>query len=772
MVTDPYTPLPWVNIICPDDLGVAVTAAGDGFTWHEHAGYNMITRWIQDFSTQRWGKFIYLVDEEEGRLWSAALSPCRQEYRSYKAVHGIGYTEFIQVFAGIESRWKITVDPDRNIELWRLTLRNLCSRPRTLAVIPSLEWCLGRGAPHHRAIHECFFKTACEGNHIAATRSMWDVPGKEGHWNTPYPYWAFLATERAPSAWEFSKGRFLGRQGRIERPDLAFDSQAGEVSGSNDAIAALKIDMVLPARGRKSCHFMLGLTEDKGTLPELERELLNDGGFKTVERRVGEYWTGLFRGLQVETPDASLNLMANQWLKYQTFSSRVFGRSGYYIQGGGFGYREIQDLLVVIPLVPRLARERLLTYARNQYSNLTVPHYFDPLSGEKGPALWSDDVLWLPFIAVHYLKETGDFSLLQEAVPYSDQAVEDSFYLHCVKGLETVWNSRGDCGLPLIKEGDWNDGMSAVGLQGRGQSVWLGQFLAGILHDFIELAGRMDDPARAESFTANLAELKEVLNSVGWDGAWYRRARCDGGKWIGSKANAQGGKVFLNTQVWAILHDVVSDPARLGQVMRSLDEHLYTEEGPVLLSPPYLTPDPEIGYLTRYNPGVRENGGVYVHAANWALQAEAKLGRRDRVWYVYEKICPVLRHFDDPDRFQSEPYVTCGNIEYAPSPSVGKGAWSWYTSSGSWFYKVVTEHLLGIRPRYDGLEVCPQVPTNWKGFSVRRVFRGRTLHIAVTLGNTDAGQVRIDGVRIPETYIPERRLSRTSHRVDVIIKRD
>ena len=202
VVTDPYTPLPWVNIICPDDLGVAVTAAGDGFTWHGHAGYNMVTRWIQDFSTQGWGKFIYLAEEEEGRLWSAALSPCRQQYRSYKAVHGIGYTEFIQVYAGIESRWKITVDPDRNIELWRLTLRNLCSRPRTLTVFPYLEWCLGRGAPHHRAIHECFFKTTCEGNRVTATRSMWDMPGRGGHWNTPYPYWAFLATERAPSAWE------------------------------------------------------------------------------------------------------------------------------------------------------------------------------------------------------------------------------------------------------------------------------------------------------------------------------------------------------------------------------------------------------------------------------------------------------------------------------------------------------------------------------------------------------------------------------------------
>jgi len=768
VVTDPRTPLPWVNIICPDKLGVAVTAAGDGFTWYEHAGHNMLTRWLQDFPTQSWGKFIYIVDNESGETWSASFSPCKREYRSYRAVHGIGYTEFIQTFASLETKWKITVDPETNVEVWRLHVRNLTDKPRSLSVVPYFEWCLGDGSGHHRQIHECFLRTEIDGNRCLATRSMWTIPSDSGHWNAPYPYTAFFLAGSRPHGWQPGKRKFLGPAGRMDSPEFAFETPQGSVAGSNDAIMAMSFEMNLAPHESVSEYFMLGATRNRANLEGWEEKILNREGFSRVEERVAAYWDRRLSGLTVDTPDGALNLLVNRWLKYQVFSSRIFGRSGYYIQGGGFGYREIQDLLTVIPLEPPLARKRLLLYAENQYSDLSIPHHFDLLTGEKGAALWSDDMLWLPFVTVHYLNETNDLSLLNEQVRYIDADGGDSYYEHCVKGLDRVWNSRGECGLPLIKEGDWNDGLSAVGIAGRGESVWLGHFLAGILRDFIEIAVRVKDHERAAIFEGRLDELKGILNSAGWDGSWYRRARCDGGKWIGSRENSEG-RVFLNAQAWAILHDVVDGDERLAAVVRALDDHIYSAEGPLLFSPPYGTPDPDIGYLTRYNPGVRENGGVYVHAGNWALQAEARLGRKEKVWYIYERLCPVLRSFEDPDRFQSEPYVTCGNIEAEPSPFAGKGAWSWYTSSGAWFYKVLTEEMLGIRPRHDGLEVRPQVPANWEGFTVTRAFRGRTLTIEVRQEAEAEPCIYLDGEPIEEDYVPERRLSRDQHHVTVVV---
>lgn len=765
VVTAPHTPLPWANVICPGKYGVAVSAAGDGFSWYRHAGYNAVTRWVQDFARQEYGRFLYL--REGGEVWSASHAPCKTAAASCRAAHGFGYTRFSQRHGDIESRWWLTVDPETQTEVWELILHNHGTRPRLLTVVPFVEWCLGRIHPHHRQIHECFLRTGLQGGTVLATRGMWEIPSSRGHWNVDYPYVAFLACSERPSGWQPSKRAFLGPGGSIARPRPVFrKAEDARIAGSNDACATLELPVELPPGGGRTLYFMLGLTRDRALIPDLKVRLLGANGFSEVRRRVKTFWEGLFSGFQVETPEASLDLLVNQWLKYQVFSSRIFGRSGYWIQGGGYGYREIQDLLPVITLEPGLARERLLLYAQHQHEDLSTPHYFDKLTGEVGPARWSDDALWLPFVTVHYLKETGDASLLDRRVPYLGSKRADPLYEHCTRGIDRVLGTLGRTGLPKILGGDWNDGLSAVGVGGEGESVWLGHFLAGVLRDFCELAERRGDGQRGERYAAARSALVEALNDKAWDGRWYRRARRDDGRWIGTRRN-RAGRIFLNAQVWAILSGVVPDEDWLERVLSSLEAHLYTEQGPVLLAPPYSQPDPTVGYLSRYNPGVRENGGVYTHAANWALQAEAMLGRREQVWRLYEQLSPILRAHRDPDRYRAEPYVTSGSIEHRPSPTPGKGGWSWYTSSAAWFFKVLTEWMLGIRPTWDGLEVCPVVPETWPGFSVRRTFRGCRLNIEVLQEPVDAPRILLDGEPVEGTVVPASALTKPEHTVRV-----
>jgi len=767
VVTSPHTPLPWANVICPGRYGIALSAAGDGYSWYRHAGYNVINRWVQDFSRQEYGRFIYL--REGGDVWSASYAPCKTASSGCQAAHGLGYTRFCQRHGDIESRWWVTVDPETQVEVWELILHNHGERPRLLTVTPYLEWCLGRGHAHHRQIHECFLRTGLQSGMVLATRGMWELPSSRGHWNMDYPYVAFFGSSERPAGWQPSKRAFLGAGGSIARPRPIFrDAEDGRVEGSNDACAALQLPVELPPGGGHTVYFMLGLTRDPSTVQDMKLRLLGPQGFSDVRRRVRRFWQEQLSGFEADTPEPSLDLLVNHWLKYQVLSSRIHGRSGYWIQGGGYGYREIQDLLPVIALQPGTARERLVEYARHQYEDLSIPHHFDKLTGELGPARWSDDMLWLPFITAHYLKETGDERLLDLRVPYLESDKEEPYYEHCVRGIERVLSTFGRTGLPKILGGDWNDGLSAVGIRGEGESVWLGHFLAGVLRDFSELAERRGDQARGEHFESARRRLVDTLNDKAWDGRWYRRARRDDGRWIGTRRN-RAGRIFLNAQVWAILHDVLPDDDWRDRVVESLEAHLYTDEGPVLLAPPYAKPDGTVGYLSRYNPGVRENGGVYTHAANWALQAEAKLGRREQVWRLYEQLSPILRSWRDPDRYRAEPYVTSGNIEFRPSPNPGKGGWTWYTSSAAWFYKVLTEWLLGVRPTWDGLEIAPVIPKTWPGFVVRRMYRGCRLTIDVRQEPVDMPRVLLDGEPVDGAVLPAASLTKREHSVRVWI---
>jgi len=495
--------------------------------------------------------------------------------------------------------------------------------------------------------------------------------------------------------------------------------------------------------------FTLGLADDRAGALRLARKYRRAEAVQAAWQRTRRHWEAFLAPLEVRTPDPAFDLLTNVWLRYQTLSSRIWGRTGYFQPGGAYGYRDqLQDSQVFLPLDPERTKAQIRLHAAHQFRDGTTWHWWHPITGEGARKKYNDDLLWLPFVTLNYVRETADFGALAERIPYlapdGRQARErGTLHQHCRRAIDTFWSRLSPRGVPLMGAGDWNDGLSAIGLKLRSESVWLAHFLVGILEDWAELEERLPRPdaKTIAKYRREAARMRAAVNRHFWDGDWYVRATKDSGEVVGSK-RCRDGRIFLNAQTWAVLSGVVP-PRRLPRVLGALERHLYREYGPLLLAPAYRTPDAEIGYLTRYAPGSRENGGLYTHAALWAIQAECKLGRSAQAWRLYRSFCPVLRGMK-PDFYKVEPYVMPGNVDGPDSPNFGRGGWTWYTGSAAWTFRVGTEWLLGVRPTYDGLLVRPCLPPGWKGFAMKRTFRGSVYRITVRTGAA-RHEVRVDG---------------------------
>jgi cellobiose phosphorylase len=754
VITRPDTPRPWVNVICPGEYGTIVSQAGSGYSWRTHATLNRLTRWEQDLVRDAWGKWIYCRDRASGRLWSLAWQPVQASPERYECRHGVGYTTIVSLHDGIESEYTVFVPPDEPLELWRVRLTNRSRRPRRLDLFTYLEWNLGPAPDTHREFHRLFIETQyvpAAGALVASKRL--DTIAEHGRgqpWNCDWPHVAFHAASAPPVAHECDKERFLGPYGSPSLPAALRRPRLSNTTGKwLDAIGSLQAGMTLAAGGTKEVVFSLGMADDRAAALRLARKYRSLRAVESAWARTQRHWDALLSPLEVRTPDPAFDLLTNVWLKYQTLSARLWGRTGYSQPGGAFGFRDqLQDSLVFLPLAPEGTRRQILLHAAHQFADGTTWHWWHPLTEEGARKKYNDDLLWLPFTTLGYLRETADFALLEERVAFlgpegRPSPEQGTLYEHCRRAIDTFWTRLSPRGVPLMGAGDWNDGLSAIGLRLKAESVWLAHFLVGILEDWADLEERLPRPDRRTivKYRREAEKMRAAINRHFWDGDWYVRATKDSGEAIGSR-RCREGRIYLNAQTWAILSRVVP-PRRLPRMLRAMQRHLYRDFGPLLLAPAYRRPDPEIGYLTRYAPGSRENGGLYTHAGAWAIQAESMLGRGAAAWRLYRSFCPVLRGME-PDRYKVEPYVTPGNVDGPDSPNYGRGGWTWYTGSAAWLFRVSTEWLLGVRPTYDGLLVRPCLPPGWKGFEMKRTFRGSVYRIKVRTG-TAKSEVRVDG---------------------------
>ncbi|CAG0958440.1 cellobiose phosphorylase [Phycisphaerales bacterium] len=777
VITDPATPMPWVNVICNGRYGLVVSQNGGGFSWLDDSQHNVLTRWQMDLVQDGYGKFLYLADLDTSEIWSATPAPCQPRFDEYSCTHSPGATIFVTRAHAVRTSWTLAVAPDDNVEIWLLRITNTGDTPRRLRLCSYLEWCCGVAPDSKREFHRLFFSTAHDPARraILATKNMWDIPNKseKDHWNRPWPY----AAAHAVCGFTFernlaiaNKATFLKRYGSTASP-RAMTGPIGEPSGFgrfSDACAAIGGDFTLGPGQTASLHYLLAIDESEEAVSALLDKYRNPIAAQSAVAQATREWETRLSPTHVESSRPDFDILNNTWLTYQSISGRLWGRTGYYQQSGARGFRDqLQDSQVWLPLEPSNTLDQLMLHATRQFADGSVNHWWHALADFGNHTACSDDYLWLPFVTASYLRETGDLGALSRSAPFMDDPRPATLREHCKRSFDRAFARMSPRGLPHIGSCDWNDGLSAMGVDEKGESVWLAMFLCQLLADWTVILERVGELQQAEKYRARRTALALAINTHAWDGAWYRYGTKDDGEWIGASRCAEG-RIHLNAQTWALLADIAPRD-RADAAWNSVREHLLSPYGPLLLAPAYTNPDPSVGYITRYSPGSRENGGVYMHAATWALAAAAKVRDAAAVQSIWDSISPAWRG-RDAESYWAEPYVTPGNVDGPLSDLPGRAGWTWYTGSAAWLNRVSLEWVLGIRPTWQGLLIDPVPPASLGRVRARRVWRGVPITVIFDAAEFAPGRrarVLVDGRELDGGVVPASMVESESRGVEV-----
>ena len=779
LAPDQMTPLPWVNVLANPYFGTVVSESGGAYTWVENSHEFRLTPWNNDPVTDASGEAFYIRDEQTGQFWSPTPLPARGT-TPYVIRHGFGYSVFEHTENRIASELTVHVALDAPVKFAVLKLRNLSKRPRRVTVTGYWEWVLG------------------DLREKSLLHLQTEMDPKSGALLARNPYnaefaerIAFIDVNDVTRTFTGDRKEFLGRNGSLSHPAaLQRTRLSGKVGAGMDSCGAVQIVVDLPAGQEREITFRLGVGRSPAEVQTLIQRFRRADASHAALEGVWEYWKRTLGAVQVETPDPSVNMLANGWLLYQTLSCRLWGRTGFYQSGGAYGFRDqLQDVMALVHAEPALTRQHLLRAAAHQFREGDVQHWWHPPAGRGVRTHFSDDYLWLPYAACRYVACVADTGVLDETIPFLEarpvKPEEDAYYelpnrseesatlyQHCVRAIEHGLNF-GAHGLPLIGCGDWNDGMNMVGKEGRGESVWLAFFLYDVLTQFAELARARHDLAFAERCLAQAGELRLNIEKHAWDGQWYLRAWFDSGEPLGSQTNPEC-QIDSVPQTWSILSRA-GDPRRSRQAMQAVDERLIRREAGLIqvLDPPFDHSHLNPGYIKGYIPGVRENGGQYTHAAIWTAMAFAQLGETDKAWELFTLLNPI-HHGATPAQiatYKVEPYVVAADV-YAVAPHTGRGGWTWYTGSAGWMYRLLIETLLGLNLEGDQLRVTPHLPKTWTSFKLHYRYRQTHYHLTITRLAEDlsgAIQTSLDGQDLTGPTIPLQD-DRRDHAVEMKIR--
>jgi len=734
IITNFRTPKPWVNVLSNGRYGLVISQTGGGFSWDTHSEFNRLNRWHQDLVQDNWGKYFYIKDNISGDVWSPTWMPVKTELDFYHIIYGFGYSKFISEFKGVKITLIVFIPLNENTEIWNFSIENKTRSKKSLSIYSYFEWCLGSSSDHHREFHKTFLETHFDSklNCMTATKRLWEIPlGDRGHWNIEYPYLGFISCSNKISDYDGDKDTFIGQYGSLQHPaGLNTKNLSKKLGKWNDSIGTVKTEIEIPPTIEKQINFFIGIKENKRAIASVLKKFADQKNIDSALIELKLFWQKLFDTLVIETPDKAMNLLVNKWLRYQAIAGRLWARTAYYQQSGAFGFRDqLQDSLVFLPIDSKKTEDQIRLHARHQFEDGTVLHWWHPISETGLCTKMTDDLLWLPFVIINYIDETGNYKILDiKETYYDNKNKKDSLFNHSVAAIEKVLTRMSQRGLTLIGAGDWNDGLSAVGLDMKGESVWLSEFFYLILVRFSELCKEIGKNNLHKKYSSKASDLKKVFDKYAWDGEWFWRATKDDGKKVGSKTSSEG-KIYLNSQTWSVISGI-ANTSKQKKAMNAVSKHLLKMNGCLLLSPAYTRSDKMIGYLSRYAPGRRENGGVYTHAATWSIWAYSLLKQNDLAFKAYKNLCPIYNGMN-PDEYVAEPFVTPGNIDGPKSPNYGMGGWSWYTGSASWYQKVIVDWILGVRATHKGMVVDPCIPSDWREFSLKRLFRGTTYDIKV-----------------------------------------
>ncbi len=748
---DDLPPAPWINVVANESGGFIASETGAGSTWVISSSSFRLSPWHNDPVCDRPGECIYLRDEETGEIWTPTPEPIR-ERTAYTVKHGAGYSTFDHVHDGIATLLRMGVPTNDPVKLQVLTLSNRGSRPRRLGMVSYVEWVLGNQREHTQHHVRTSLDARTE---VMLARNSFEreFAGMS----------AFSAISEPLTGYTASRGGFLGRNGSLSRPHgLVHNCLDGKTGSSPDPCAALQTEIHLAPGETKSLAIVLGATQGHEEALAMVERYRSPALASAAIDAAASAWRARLGTITVETPEPAFDLILNQWAFYQALSCRTWGRTALYQSSGAYGFRDqLQDVMAFTYADPALTRDQIIRAASRQFEEGDVQHWWHPHNGVGVRTRFADDLVWLPFVVDHYLRVTHDSSVLDEQVPYlrmrtlfpdEDELyavpeisdVTDSVFNHCVHALRHAC-TEGEHGLPLMRSGDWNDGMNRVGVEGKGESVWLAWFLITTLKGFADHAEARGDDQTADQLRIQAETYRAATETSAWDGEWYRRAYYDDGAPLGSHVNEEC-QIDSIAQSWSVISGA-GNAERSKIAMQSLYTRLVRDDARLLmlLTPPFDHGTHDPGYIQGYLPGVRENGSQYTHAALWAVLATALQGDGNRAMELYQMINPITHALTPKDVsiYKVEPYVVAADV-YTAEGHLGRGGWTWYTGSASWLYRVGLEAILGFTKRGEELEINPCIPAEWKEFSI--AYRHGESVYTILVRNPSGVQKGVDSV--------------------------
>ncbi len=782
VITRPDTPLPWLNYLGQDDLYGLCTNTAGGYTFWRDAKLRRLTRYrYNSVPYDLGGRYLYVRDGTT--VWNPGWKPTKTPLDRYECRHGLGYTRIVGARDGVEVELLLFVPPGENVELWQTTVRNLGARPRDLTLFSFVEF--------------CFYEALNDMTNFQRTYSVGEVEveGSAVYHTTEYrerrDHYTLFGCTREVSGFDTSRDAFVGVHNGLHEAAVPFSGAAtGSIAHGWNPIGSHQVDLRLEPGASETFSFLLAYVE-QGDVPKFERPGVVDkthgrailaryrapGAVDAAFAALRARWEDLLSAFQVDCPDEHAERMANTWNQYQCLVTFNLSRSASFYETGigrGMGFRDSnQDVLGFVHLLPERARRRILDLAATQLVDGTCYHQYQPLTRQGNADIggdFYDDHLWLVLSTCAYVKETGDISILREPVGYADTPGSGEDLMHHLEtSVAYTLSHRGEHGLPLIGHADWNDCLNlncfstepdesfqtAGDVEGsRAESV----MIAGLfLYACRELAGlhrHLAHPDEADRIEDVYDDMLAAVEEHAWDGAWYLRAFDADGVPIGS-SESEEGKIFIESQGWCVLGGAGRDNGRARAALESVHEHLFTDHGIVLHQPAYTRYHLELGEITSYPPGYKENGGIFCHNNTWIQLGWCLLGDGDRALRYFHTICPSTQA--DIDTYRAEPYVYAQMIAGRDAATPGEAKNSWLTGTAAWTFVTLAQGILGIKPGYAGLRIDPCIPRRWGSFRVTRRFRGVIYEITVSNPDGVSTGVRslvVDGRRVEGDVVP------------------
>jgi len=784
VITNPRTPWPWINYLGSEDFFSLISNSAGGYSFYKDAKFRRITRYrYNNIPMDSGGKYFYIRDGET--IWSPGWKPCKTELDSYECRHGMNYTNIKGEKNGISASVLYFVPLKTWAEVQKLSLTNNSKKTKKLMVFSFLEWCLWNAASDMENFQRNFSTGEVE------------IDGSVIYHKTEYKerrnHYAYYSVNVPVQGFDTDRETFFGLYNGFDEPQVVIEGKPrNSVAHGWSPVASHNIEVELKPGESKDFIFILGYVENKEDEKWESKNVINKKKAKDTIARFNtaakvnaaladlrNYWDNLLSIYTVKSGDDKLDRMVNIWNQYQCMITFCFSRSTSFFESGigrGMGFRDSnQDLIGFVHQIPERARERIIDIASTQFPDGGCYHQYQPLTKRGNNDIgggFNDDPVWLILGTVSYIKETGDFGILDEMVPFdNDPSVARTLFDHLTASFDHVVNNLGPHGLPLAGRADWNDCLNLNCFSNdpdesfqttenktegsKAESVMIAGLFVVYGRDYVELCkklGKYDEALRAQK---DVDKMVKTIKQHGWDGEWFIRAYDFFGHKVGSKDNTEG-KIFIESQGMCTMAGIGMEEGLCTRALNAVKERLDCQHGIVLNNPAFTRYYIEYGEISSYPAGYKENASVFCHNNPWIMIGETVAGNGDRAWEYYRKICPSYLE-EISDLHKTEPYVYAQMIAGKDAFKPGEAKNSWLTGSASWNFYAITQYILGIRPDFDGLLIDPCIPSHWKGFNATRKFRGDTYQIEVL--NPDARskgvkKVILDGTPYKSNLIP------------------